>query len=334
MKVDDEEVLANRLAGDGRFDEVEDAPSPSTESEPVPDDQPAPVAPVPTSQFLPPATSTPQSRPPTSLFAPLGSIRQPPKPRAPPPQSTTATPSVPDHLTQPPATLSPQPPLLLVYYPNRLGFLNIPLIIADFFNERKNVRIGCEAAYKLIMNETRPIVPPTSSSPSDTVPSSFVADDNQEHKDTEPSPSTPNENDFEGLHGGDLDFALESESNYGKSFAKLPASIIKARESYYADLPAKLALARSLARSERPPTKDEEAYPPSTEVELRAQRLSKEKRWVGDEEAWKFLRAGSGVAWDERFRDALRVFETPASESTDTKVDGGNFEGSATSERN
>lgn len=331
VKVDDEEALANRLADDGRFDEIED-PSPSTDDS-VPDEQPAPVAPVPTSQFLPP-TPTPQSRPPNSLFAPLGGIRQPPKPRQLPPQPPSAAPSIPDHLTQAPHTISPQPPLLLVYYPNRLGFLNIPLIIADFFNERKNVRIGCEAAYKLVMNETRPIIPP-SSSDSAVSSSSFVADDPENKDNGEPSSSSSTPVDFAGLHGGDLDFAADSESNYGKSFAKLPASITKARESYYAELPAKLALARSLARNERPPTKDEEAYPPSTEVELRAQRLTKEKRWTGDEAAWKFLRAGSGVAWDERFRDALRVFQTPArSDSAGAGADVAGFEGSTTSSAN
>jgi len=219
---------------------------------------------------------------------------------------------MPDVLAQIPQIVPQHPPLLLVYYPNRLGFLNIPLIIADFFNERKNVRIGCEAAYKLIMNESRPLVPPVSTASAEDPASSSLLP----AKGSPPGPMG---------YGGDLDFALDSEADFGKSFAKLPGTIAKARESYYSELPAKLKLARELARGDREPTKDEQAFPPPTEVELRAQRLSKEKRWTSDEQAWTWLRTGSGVVWDDRFKETLKVFDTPANTTTQD-ISGGNVQ--------
>lgn len=291
-KIDEEEAFANRLSEDGRFDEPDEVPP----AEAVSDDTPPSIPSLPQPSNNPPPPPQPKS-PLSALFAPLGGTRQPPQPRHILSQQG-ATP-MPDVLAQIPQSIPPHPPLLLVYYPNRLGFLNIPLIIADFFNERKNVRIGCEAAYKLIMNESRPLVPPVSTTSAEDLASSSLSPE----KESPPGPMG---------HGGDLDFALDSEADFGKSFAKLPGTIAKARESYYSELPAKLKLARELARGDREPTKDEQAFPPPTEVELRAQRLSKEKRWTSDEQAWVWLRAGSGVVWDDRFKEALKVFDTPA----------------------
>ena len=297
-KVDEEEVLANRLSEDGRFDEPEEA----APAEIVSDNTESSVRSPPQPSASPP----PLMSPPSALFTPFGRLRQPTQPRQPPHQQNAAP--TPDVLTQNPRSIPRHPPLLLVYYPNRLGFLNIPLIIADFFNERKNVRIGCEAAHKLIMNESRPIIPAVS-----TTDAGDLATSSSSPK-TGPSSAANLIAPLLGPmgHGGDLDFALDSEANFGTSFAKLPATIAKARESYYSELPAKLKLARELTRGDREPTKDEQAFPPPTEVELRAQRLSKEKKWTSDEQAWTWLRAGSGVTWDDRFTGALRVFEESA----------------------
>ena len=298
-KVDEEEMLANRLSEDGRFDEPEEA----LPAEVVGDDIPSSVLPLPQPTVNSPPLPQSKQR---AVFAPLGGLQRPPQPRQPQPQQNVMP--TPDGLAQIPQAIPQHPPLLLVYYPNRLGFLNIPLIIADFFNERKNVRIGCEAAYSLIMNETRPIIPPTSTSNTGELTPSSAKPGLPLTVDSISPPLGP----MCMGHGGDLDFALDSEANFGKSFDKLPTTTAKARESYYSELPAKLGLARDLARGEREPTGDEQAYPPPTEVELRAQRLSKEKKWTSDEQAWMWLRAGSGVAWDDRFRDALRVFDTSA----------------------
>lgn len=300
--VDNEELLANRLSEDGHFDEPEEpfaADTPGDASDNASE----------SSSSSSPNSSSP-IRPPSSLFAPLSGKQQSAKPI-----SVSAPFTTPDSTAQVPDSIPPQPPLLLVYYPNRLGFTSIPMIIADFFNERKNVRIGCEAAYQLVLNESRPLVPPTSTTNTHTeLESSSSA---EEHGLSDTKPTSPTLGPELGLmgQGGDLDFAAESEDNFGRSFEDLPKVVNKARESYYKELPSKLKLARELARGDREPTKDETNFPPSTEVELRAQRLSKEKKWTSDEQAWKWLRAGSGVTWDERFESALRVFTKPSEET-------------------
>jgi import inner membrane translocase subunit TIM54 len=87
------------------------------------------------------------------------------------------------------------------------------------------------------------------------------------------------------------------------------SNVASSRKSYYKTLPERLAAARQLARGEREPTKEEQRTPPPTEVELRAERLNKELRWRGEEEAWKIVGPGSGTSWDEKFRGVLKVFD-------------------------
>ncbi|KII88120.1 hypothetical protein PLICRDRAFT_110774 [Plicaturopsis crispa FD-325 SS-3] len=115
----------------------------------------------------------------------------------------------------------------------------------------------------------------------------------------------------------DLDFSVESEAYYKSSLASTAEDIESARTKYYDALPAKLETARALARRTREPTKDEESHPPPTEVELRAERLKKELRWRGDLEGWSIVKPDAPVSWDERFRDSLRVFVDPPSQSSD-----------------
>lgn len=276
-KVDEEEALAMTLADDGVFDERDTPPGVSEFG--GDDDIPTHV-----DSGNPAQTGVTAAPPRSALFSPLQTLRAPPGLTARTP-SSSSSPASPTHslnpaLTTPPATIPAQPPILLVSFPNRLGFLNVPLMIVDFFNERRNVRNGCEAAYKLVLAYTRDIRGPTSSS--------------------EPT---------------DLDFAIDTEKNYRSSYNDTPKVISKARESYYTELGDKIALARTLAREEREPTKDEVAYPPKTEVELRAQRLAKEKKWREEEEAFTFVKAGEGVQWDERFEGGvLRVFREPSME--------------------
>ncbi|KAJ7112428.1 inner membrane protein import complex subunit Tim54-domain-containing protein [Mycena crocata] len=228
-KVDTEELLAQELEKDGRFDEDDDLP-------------------------------------------------QPPQTNQPPSSSTSTTPTVP---------IPPLPPLLLVPYTDLLGFTKIPLMIWQFFNQRHDVRTGAEAAYKLVMNHTRPF-----SSPPDAELFSDI---------TTPT-SGPS---------SDLDFDKECEKYFRKSLSKLPSENAKARETYYTELKTKLETARALARGTREPTKDEIQNPPPTEVELRAERMKKEKRWRGDLEGWQIIAPASRVAWDDRFRDALSVYVDP-----------------------
>ena len=117
------------------------------------------------------------------------------------------------------------------------------------------------------------------------------------------------------MEPSDLDFDLFVESYYKRSVVKDHQNEIqKAREDYYAELPKKLETARALARGTREPTKDEQAYPPPTEVELRAERMKKELRWRADEAGWEIVRPEAPVAWDDRFRGVLRVFVPPSPE--------------------
>ncbi|KAF8315163.1 hypothetical protein DL93DRAFT_2057528 [Clavulina sp. PMI_390] len=304
-KKDAEEMLANRLAEDGHFDEPEETPIVgSLDDEPASSD-PTPAPTPPKSQFLPSATA-PR---PSSLFAPVPRSTPPPPP---PPVTPSSPASVPEYMTRVPDSIPTQPPLLLVHYENRMGVLSFPMMIVDFFNERKFVREGCEAAYKIVMSSSRPIIPPTSTTPSpeDDTASSMSDPVPEADSSSGSTVSFPVPTPVLGLAGtdGDLSFAEDTEAMFGNSFADLPKITNKARKEYYKELPNKLKLARDLARGEREPTKDEVAYPPKTEVELREQRMTKEKKWTSDESAWSWLRKDVGVAWDPRFASALRVF--------------------------
>lgn len=113
------------------------------------------------------------------------------------------------------------------------------------------------------------------------------------------------------LQTSDSEFDLDSERYIKGSFDKLPRRIEKAREEYYKEVAKRLKVARELARREREPTKAEITNPPPTEVELRAERMKKESRWTSDLEGWEVLK--KPLAWDERFRTAIRVFDDPPS---------------------
>jgi len=205
------------------------------------------------------------------------------------PKSASSSP-IPESLNSPPAIIPVLPPILFVTFTNYIGFKQIPLMIWDFFNQRYKVRSGAEAGYRLVMNSTRSFnAPEPSSQP-------LFSDI------TTPSTSTS---------GGDLDFDKEAESYYRSSLSSIPDDIEKARKKYYDELVGKLATARALARGTREPTKEEIENLPSTEVELRADRMKKEKRWRGDLEGWNIVRPDKEVEWDERFRNALRVFDDP-----------------------
>ncbi|PFH54230.1 hypothetical protein AMATHDRAFT_135423 [Amanita thiersii Skay4041] len=111
----------------------------------------------------------------------------------------------------------------------------------------------------------------------------------------------------------DLDFGTMDEAYYKKS--SLVDDINAARKKYYEALPAKLDVARALSRGAREPTKEERENPPPTEVELRAGRMDKERRWRNDLVGWSIINPSSNVAWDERFTNALQIFVDPT-EST------------------
>ncbi|KAJ6618836.1 inner membrane protein import complex subunit Tim54-domain-containing protein [Mycena sp. CBHHK59/15] len=238
-KVDKDELLAQELEMDGRFDEEDD----------------------PDRSYSPPQTAGP-------------------------PSSATAT--------SPPVPIPPLPPLLLVPFTDHLGFTQIPLMIWNFFNRRHDVRTGAEAAYELVMKHTRPFTPPPD------VPEPLFSDITTSSTNTSDS---------------DVDFDKECEAYFRKSLSKIPAEDSKTREKYYAELKTKLETARALARGTREPTKDEIQNPPPTEVELRAERMKKEKRWRGDLQGWQIISPATKVAWDERFRETLSLYVDPPPDS-------------------
>lgn len=283
---DREEILARQLASDGAFDEP-DLPAEPSE---LLDETPAPS----TSN-----TTTPTGKSPlfSTIIAPPKSPAQQPSPQSPPPR-----PAVPD---VPPREIPPQPPLLLLPFENILGFRYIPHIIVDFFNERKRVKAGAEAAYTLVEAQTRDFLPPNSQAEGNELPDILSFGRGKE----EELASIPTV----GPQGGDVDFDHYVEGYYRKSYKKVPKETAEARKKYYEALPGKLAVARSLARNEREPTKEERNYPPPTEVELTTERFKKELKWYENLEGWKLLRAGSGVDWDSRLESALRVYVPPSS---------------------
>ncbi|KAG1855413.1 inner membrane protein import complex subunit Tim54-domain-containing protein [Suillus tomentosus] len=132
-RVDREDMLAQELASDGRFDEPE---------EPVIDPEVVDGEPLPTRSRLLPSQNA-------ALF-PLQ------MPSSSPSKSTQYTSNIPAHLDTPPSTIPTLPTLLLVPFTNHIGFRQVPNMLWGFFNERHKVRAGSEAAYSLIMSHVRP----------------------------------------------------------------------------------------------------------------------------------------------------------------------------------
>ena len=235
--------------------------------------------------------TSPQLSPRSSaLFSPLQM-----RPLTQPQRSQKGSPLL-DSMNQPPSVIPPLPPLLLVPFTNHIGISQVPLMIWDFFNQRHKIRSGAEAGYRIVMKESRPI----------KVPENI-------HDLSSSNPATAD--DIPSTNFGDLDFDKGAESYYKKSLDSLHKDTEKARQKYYEDLAAKLDTARQLARGTREPTKEELENPPPTEVELRAERLKKERRWRNDLEGWDIIKPSSNVSWDERYRSALQIFITPNNEN-------------------
>ncbi|OCH92101.1 hypothetical protein OBBRIDRAFT_833703 [Obba rivulosa] len=277
--VDNEEKLSRELENDGRFDEPE--------SEFSVEELNVDGEPIPTPSKLPPSK-------PFSVYTPPHLRNAEGQPHNPP----SSEGSIPSSMNTPPPTIPHLPPILFVNFVNYIGLTQIPLMIWDFFNERHKVRSGAEASYRLIMGQTRPFEAPLPQDHSTVISVDAI---------TEPPKSNLSE-----LSPSDLDFDKEAESYYKKSVVRdFESEISKAREGYYKELPKRLETARALARGTREPTKDERSYPPPTEVELRAERMKKELRWTSDERGWQIVTPNKDPEWDERFREALRVFIDP-----------------------
>jgi import inner membrane translocase subunit TIM54 len=176
-----------------------------------------------------------------------------------------------EHLNTPLNHFPPLPPLLLVPFINRIGLKQVPMMILEYFNRRREVRTGGEVALTIIQASTR----------------SFRKED--------------------------TDWGKETEGYYKASVRNIPSDIEKARDAYYKGLPKRIAKTRSLERHEREPTKDESHNPPPTEVELRAERLSKESKWRASLNGWELVSPDAEIEWDDRFL-SLKVFTDSSSD--------------------
>ena len=271
--VDHDELLAQELESDSRFDEPEEQSNYLGDNEPET------------------STNTPSQSPTKVGSPPIAALqyRLPTQPQTPVPAPKQAS-QIPEALNAPPASIPLLPSILFVPFTNFLGFSQVPHMLWGFFNERHKVRSGSEAGYRLVMNATRPFNPPPSEKKS-------LFDDVA-------SDSAP-------VSKGDLDLGKESEPFYRSSLSQMLEEIEKDRQKYYDGLPAKLETARALSRGTREPTKEEVENPPKTEVELRAERMKKEKRWRADAAGWNIVKPESEVEYDNRFDDALRMFTDP-----------------------
>jgi import inner membrane translocase subunit TIM54 len=276
-KYDREAQVKALVEADGLFDLP---PAPETlDTQPV-----EPVAPVADAQTPPPAQkplglgALPFMNKP-ALTSPL------PQPSAPTVDPETL---IPESAHIPPTHLPTQPPMLLLPWMNHLGFKQVPWMFIGLFNEREKYREGGEAAMKLIFGGQRAFQGASSEMAAD-IPAESMAS----------TAST------------DLDFDLEVEDFYKKSFNDTPNRIAKLRETYYSTLQTRLETARELASGSRERTKDEIAKPPMTEEELKAERLKKELRWRNEEEGYEIIKKGSGVAWDARWKGWLKVYTAP-----------------------
>lgn len=138
-RIEQDERLSRELETDGHFDEPEVSPGSSS-------DDFADAEPIPTPSRLPPSR-------PAGLYSPLSTANRPP---AESPSLSAQRTRDPGADVPPPASLPPQPSLLLVPFVNLVGIKFVPLMLWDFFNERHKVRAGAEAAYKLVSSAMRP----------------------------------------------------------------------------------------------------------------------------------------------------------------------------------
>lgn len=283
-KVDREAQVKALVEADGLFDTPEDVQDTTVVVEPS-----APVN---------PETSSPLPPKPLGLGA-LPFMNKPQSPSLPLSKQTSTQPAIdpetliPASAHDPPSPLPAQPPMLLLPWLNHLGFKQVPWMSVGLFNEREKYREGGEAALRLIFGGQRDFV------------GAQQHERDVEFADAETKTTTTT------TSMTDLDFDAYVEDFYKKSFASTPAKIAKLRESYYADLPARIETARALAAGTRERTKEEEAKPPPTVDELRAERLKKEIRWRNEEEGYEIVKKGTPVAWDERWEGWLKVYTDP-----------------------
>ncbi|UZJ52136.1 hypothetical protein CBS101457_001456 [Exobasidium rhododendri] len=284
-----DEGLARELSEDSAFDEVDD-PTAKDEMVKFDDKEEADGAGAPLLSKL--GTSLPLSHNPAFQMGKNGGSSRSQQLKA----SEEAGPNVDAHLLEPPTQIPAQPPLYFVDYTNLIGFTNTPRKIVGFFNERKKVRQGGQAALAIALGDkasAREIEISTS-------------------EDGNLLTTSPPQ-------GGDLDWGLDSEYFYPDRFAKTLSDIEKSKASFYKELPKRLQETRSYVRGERELTVTERNNPPKSEGELRQERFAKEKDWSHQTEAFRILRKESGVEWHPSFRGSVRVLQERSLHDSDNQ---------------
>ncbi|WFD23241.1 mitochondrial import inner membrane translocase subunit tim54 [Malassezia equina] len=283
-RVDRDEQLASVLSEDSTFEEQ--VPEPKSDIQEEETEEPA--QPVATQGFMLPSQVGLQSlqhksgKP--SFAAPPTSIVSQAQPETP------SAPTEPEQLLPPVAPIPAQPPICFVDFTNLVGWRNIPRRIVHFFNHRSDARLGAEAGLSIVLgtkNDAREFEPgmPGSAPNSDGAPLR-----------------------------SDLDWGVDAEQYYPRSFDRTLQDIARYRKDYYGELQKELQATREIQRGVREPTKYEQRNPPRSEIELRSERFDREKMWRNSEHGYDILKPSAPVSWDESWRGSLRVLQPRSKE--------------------
>ncbi|ORY27369.1 inner membrane protein import complex subunit Tim54-domain-containing protein [Naematelia encephala] len=229
----------------------------------------------------PPATSEIQAPTPTSTSSSIFSFLSRPRAATPSSLPTTASSSeqqqqstIPPDLHIPPSPLPPSPPILLLPFTNHMGFLQIPWMLYDFFNERQHVRSGAESALKLIQGETRPLA--------ENVDLEFDKQAEAWYK--------------------------KSFSKFPQRIQQARKDYLAALEPKIEDARKYANGEREMTDAEK------NAGKVVTELELKQERKAKELRWMGNEEGYEIVKPETDPAWSDIFNGWLKVYDDPSND--------------------
>lgn len=194
-----------------------------------------------------------------------------PSPPAPGTPGTPVTPVIPAHLHTPPSPLPPTPPVLLLPFTNHLGFLQLPYMILDFFNERAKVRQGAQSALALIEG-----------------PTTDMHSDDAAHWD-EKSESWYNKT------ARQLPDRLQKART--EYYESIKSRIDLARAYENGD--------REMTDEEKKANKVERIQ------DIQAERLKKELRWRGSEEGWEIVKPETPATWRDNWEGWLKMYQVP-----------------------
>ncbi|OXG84452.1 mitochondrial import inner membrane translocase subunit TIM54 [Cryptococcus neoformans var. grubii Br795] len=191
----------------------------------------------------------------------FGESESPPRPPAPAPASPPT----------PPSPLPPTPPLLLLPFTNHLGFLQLPYMILDFFNERAKVRQGAQSALALIEGPTRDM-----------------------HRDDAEHWEEKSEGWYNKTARQLPERLQKARTEYYES---IRSRIDLARAYENGD--------RQMTEEEKKANKVERIQ------DIQAERLKKELRWRGSEEGWEIVKPETPATWRDNWEGWLKVYQVP-----------------------